>query len=98
MALRGIDGKMLSVVIKETVGFETLAAEVGQWVAHLVDDRRPPYFQGCDCKAGHVPASIHPALFQAHKPFWMSLLDRALTLGVHALLDCGALLVGVSIR
>jgi hypothetical protein len=38
------------------------------------------------------------ACLQGPKPLWQALLDMALAQGYDALLDCGALLAGVSNR
>jgi hypothetical protein len=91
----GTDGKMLSVILDHTVGFAELSA-VGK------DEER---IMARQCNQLLLMLGIWHFIDElltfaqvTNGPFWKALLDQAVELKCHALLDCGALLVGATNR
>ncbi|GLC47559.1 hypothetical protein PLESTB_000001100 [Pleodorina starrii] len=99
-SLRATNGKMLSVILNNTLGYTTLR----QFQPRHDEPQMPQHYQA-DI-AGVVAAGVGSggggggalAGNAAEQPLWQVLCDTALAEGVDALLDCGALLAGASNR
>ncbi|GLC47557.1 hypothetical protein PLESTB_000000900 [Pleodorina starrii] len=101
-SLRATNGKMLSVILNNTLGYTTLR----QFQPRPDEPQKPQPQQQVDI-AGVVAAGVGSggggggALggnAAEQQPLWQVLCDTALAEGVDALLDCGALLAGASNR